>query len=194
MPIIVSMLRGVNVGGHHKIEMKRLRALYESLGFGEPQTYVQSGNVVFRADAGDLDSLSVQIEKAIEGKFGFRPGVILRTSSHLRSVVARNPFATREAMDPGKFVVMFLARRPDRATRDAILKIRTDPEELRVDDRELYIHFPNGVGKSKLLPLLENALKKSGTSRNWNTVNRLLEMAERLEGGADGGHEHHHRN
>src|SRR5208337_1235944 len=93
MTVIISMLRGVNVGGHNKIRMDSLRDLYASLGLRDPQTYVQSGNVVFRADAKNILPVSKQIEDAIEQKFGFRPGVILRTASDLRDVIARNPFA-----------------------------------------------------------------------------------------------------
>ena len=100
MTVVISMLRGVNVGGHNKIKMDALRDLYESLGLRDAQTYVQSGNVVFRTDAKDLAALAKRIEDAIERKFGFRPGVILRTTSDLRDVIARNPFAKRRESTP----------------------------------------------------------------------------------------------
>ena len=85
MAAIISMLRAVNVGGHNKVSMEALRALYESLGLRNPQTYVQSGNVVFRSEAENLEALAEKIEKAIERKFGFRPTVILRTTSGAES-------------------------------------------------------------------------------------------------------------
>ncbi len=92
MTVIISMLRGVNVGGHNKIKMDALRELYLSLKLREPQTYVQSGNVVFATDETDLVKLGARIETAIERKHGFRPSVILRTTAELRAVIAKNPF------------------------------------------------------------------------------------------------------
>lgn len=181
MAIIISMLRGVNVGGHNKIKMDALRALCESLGLRDPQTYVQSGNVVFRSGERNLVLLATRIEDALERKLGFRPKVILRTASELRDVIRRNPFARRQGIEPSKLHVTFLPGDPGQEVRNNILRIKAHPEELRIHGRELYIYFPDGMGRSKLTPVLERVLKKSGTDRNWNTVVKLLEMAERLE-------------
>jgi len=182
MTVVISLLRGVNVGGHNKIKMEALRALYESLGLLDAQTYVQSGNVVFRTKARDFDRIAKQIENAIERSFGFRPSVMLRTASELREVIAGNPFGKRTDIEPGKLLVSFLASAPTSTDRDAALKIKVDPEELRIERRELYIYFPNGQGRSKLpIARIEKTLKTSGTGRNWNTVTKLLDMAERLE-------------
>ncbi len=89
MPVFVSMLRGVNIGGHNKIKMEELRALYESLGFRNPQSFIQSGNVVFKQNSGIVRVLTKRIAEAIEHKFGFRPAVLLRTTSELREVIAK---------------------------------------------------------------------------------------------------------
>src|SRR5437870_4010669 len=112
MPVIVSMLRAVNVGGHNKIKMDALRALYDSLKLRDPQSYVQSGNVVFRTGERDMARLAKRIEDAIERTFEFRPRVILRTTAELRETIARNPFAKRDEIHPGKLLVMFLASQP----------------------------------------------------------------------------------
>jgi uncharacterized protein (DUF1697 family) len=182
MPVIISMLRGVNVGTHNRIKMDALRALYESLGLREAQTYVQSGNVVFRTDKRDLIALAERIESAIDRTFGFRPSVILRTTSELREVIARNPFANRSGIEPSKLLVNFLASDPGTRICDQVLSIKTHPEELHITGRELYIYFPNGMARPKMSwALLEKALKTPGTGRNWNSVTKLLEMAERLE-------------
>ena len=182
MAVIVSMLRGVNVGGHHMLKMDALRALYESLGLREPQTYVQSGNVIFRTEERDLVRLTKRLENAIEQSFGFRPEIVIRTFSELKDVIAKNPFATRRSIDPSKLLVTFLASNPGPEVRDQLLKIKSAPEELWIDGREIYIYFPNGMARSKLSwPVIEKTLKKSGTGRNWNTVKKLLEIAERLE-------------
>ena len=92
MPVVISMLRGVNVGGHNLIKMDPLRALYESLGLQDPATYVQSGNVIFKTKERDVARLAPRIQNEIERRFGFRPGVILRTSSDLQDVINRTPF------------------------------------------------------------------------------------------------------
>lgn len=184
MPVAISMLRGVNVGGHNCIKMETLRAMYESLGLRDAQTYVQSGNVVFRTSACDVGSLGKRIEAKIEQTFGFRPGVMVRTTSDLRDVIRRNPFASRRGLDPRKLLVTFLAADPAPEARAKILGIRADPEELRVDGREVYAYYPNGFGRAKLsAALIERTLNTSGTGRNWNTVTKLLEIAEKLESG-----------
>jgi uncharacterized protein (DUF1697 family) len=182
MAVVISLLRGVNVGGHHKIKMDALRALYESLGLSEPQTYVQSGNVVFRTQERDLVRLSRRIEDGIERAFGFRPCVIVRTAAELRNVIARNPFAERRGIEPNRLLVTFLAADPSQGARDKVLNIKAEPEELRLDGREFYMYFPNGMARPKVSWVtIEKALKTAGTGRNWNTVTKLLEIAEKLE-------------
>jgi uncharacterized protein (DUF1697 family) len=180
--VMISMLRGVNVGGHNKIKMEALRELYESLGLQDVQTYVQSGNVVFRTKESRADLLGKRLEDAIEKAFGFRPGVVLRNASEMRAAIAKNPFASRQGIDPAKLLVTFLAGDPGSEERGNALAIKTFPEELRIDGREVYIYFPNGMARPKMSwPRIEKALKTSGTGRNWNTVTKLLEMADALE-------------
>jgi len=100
----------------------------------------------------------------------------------MRDVIARNPFAKRRGIDPSKLLVTFLASHPSPEARDKVLEIKTDPEELKIDGHELYIYFPNGMARPKLSrPVIEKTLKTSGTGRNWNSVTKLLEIAERLE-------------
>ena len=182
MSVIISMLRGVNVGGHNKIKMEALRALYESLKLRDAQTYVQSGNVIFRTDERDMARLAKRIEDGIERKFGFRPDVILRTAAEVRDVIDRNPFAKRSGIEPGKLLVSFLASDPGEEAREKLRQMKCDPEELRIEEREVYIYFPNGMGRSKLpWAGLDKILKTPATGRNWNSVTKMLEMAEKLE-------------
>jgi len=183
MAVIISMLRGVNVGGHNKIKMDALRALYASLKLRDAQTYVQSGNVIFRTDERDVSRLTKRIEDGIERKFGFRPSVILRTAAEMREVIGRNPFAKRRGIEPGKLLVSCLASDPWEEARETVRQMKGDPEELRIEGRELYIYFPNGIGRSKLpWAGLGKMLKTAGTGRNWNSVRKMLEMAEGMEG------------
>src|SRR5260370_14440280 len=183
MAVVISMLRGVNVGGNNKIKMEALRALYESLKLRDAQTYVQSGNVIFRTDKRNITQLSKRIEDGIERKFGFRPDVIVRTAAEMREVIARNPFMKRRGIEPSKLLVSFLAGDPGEEGREKVRQMKCDPEELGIEGRELYIYFPNGMGRSKLpWAGLGKMLKTPATGRNWNNVTKMMEMAEKLEG------------
>jgi uncharacterized protein (DUF1697 family) len=182
MPVFISFLRAVNVGGHNIVKMDALRALYESLGFRNPHTYVNSGNVVFHAKERNAALLTKKIQDSIEKKFAFRPAIVLRSAEELRAIIAANPFAKRRDIEPGKFLVTFLAETPAAEALAAALKIKTDPEELRIVGSEVFIYFPNGMGRPKMSwPSIERALKTTGTGRNWNTVNKLLAIAESFE-------------
>ena len=182
MPVLISMLRGINVGGHNKVDMAALRALYESLKFEEPRTYVQSGNVIFRTKEKLSNALAKKIQNAIEHKFGCRPEIILRTADELRKTIAATPFPASRALEPGKVLVTFLAADPSPDANAALLKLKNHPEELHLKGRELYIYFPNGAGKSKLpWSSIAKLLKTEGTARNWNSIRKILEIAEEME-------------
>lgn len=182
MAVIICMLRGVNVLGHNKIKMDALKALCAPLKLKDPQTYIQSGNLIFKTDENDLPRLSKRVQDAIEKKFGFRPGVVLRTAAEIRDVIRKNPFAMRSGIEPSKLLVTFLGSDPGQEARDKTLAINTDPEELHIIGREVYIYFLNGQGRSKLSwSKIERTLQASGTGRNWNSVTKMLEIAEKLE-------------
>jgi uncharacterized protein (DUF1697 family) len=181
MPVYLSMLRGVNVGGHNKISMSELCELYAALKFEDPRTYVQSGNIIFRAKEADESTLAKKIQSSIEKKFGFHPEVVLRTTSDMRKVMAANPFAKRANIEPNKLLVDFLVTEPSAEVQEKIAAIQASPEELHLVGRELYIYFPDGIGRSKLVPVLDRILKTSATGRNWNSVVKMLEIAEQLE-------------
>jgi uncharacterized protein (DUF1697 family) len=182
MTVVISFLRGINVGGNKMIKMDALRQLYESLGLRDAQTYMQSGNVVFKAGARDLARLPKRIEDALERTFGFRPSVIHRTSSELKDVIRRNPFASRRDIEPSRLLVTFLASDPTKEAREKVLAMKTEPEELHIDGRELYVYFPNGMARPRVpMVQIEKALKTPATGRNWNTVQKLLEISESME-------------
>jgi uncharacterized protein (DUF1697 family) len=181
MPVLISMLRGVNLGPHKRIKMDALRALYESLRFEDPRTYVQSGNVIFRTREKNSAMLAKKIQTAIERTFGFRAEVILRTTDELRKAIAASPFTGRD-LEPGKILVTFLAGDPSPEAHTTLASLKKHPEELHLKGRELYIYFPNGAGKSKLpWSSVEKLLGVTGTARNWNSVTNMLEMAEEME-------------
>jgi uncharacterized protein (DUF1697 family) len=182
MPILIAMLRGINVGGHHIIKMEALRSLFTSLKFENPQTYVQSGNVIFQSPERNLKTVAARVQSAIEKKFACSPEIIIRTVADLRTVVANNPFAKRKDVLPNYLHVSFLAASPAADAVDAIRALNISPEELHLVGRDLYMYFPNGIGKSKLPWVrLDKALATRGTARNWNSVTKMLAMAEALE-------------
>jgi len=180
MTVVISLLRGVNVGGHNKVKMEDLRTLYQSLDLGNPTTHIQSGNVLFTTKEKNLPRLAKRIADAIEQSFGVRTVVILRTTADLQAVIAANPFAARADVPPNKLVVTFLAQDPGGEAHDNLRKLPPSPEELHLVRRELYIYFPDGMGRSKLpFAAIDKALKTPGTARNWNTVTKLLELARK---------------
>jgi uncharacterized protein (DUF1697 family) len=182
MSVIIAMLRAVNVGGHNRIKMEELRALCGALKLRDAQTYVQSGNIVFRTKERDLTTLAKKIERGIAKKFGFQPSIVLRTVAEMRDVIARNPFAKRSGIEPNRLLVTFLAGEPGAEAREKVRAMKTEPEEMHIEGREAYLYFPNGMARPKLSwPAVERVLKVTGTARNWNSATKLLEMAEKME-------------
>ena len=137
MTIVISMVRGINVGGHNLIKMDALRELYASLKFENPRTYVQSGNVVFGTRERNMEKMAHRIEDAIEAQFAFRPDVILRTVEEMREVIARNPFGSD--LDPAKLHVHFLKSEPEKEAHEKVRGIKVGPEKLHLDGRELSV-------------------------------------------------------
>lgn len=178
MTVWVAFLRGINVGGNKPIKMADLRELAGSLGLGDAQTVLQSGNLVFTADAGDPDGLTPRLEAAIEARWGFHSDVILRTAAQVRDAVSRNPFAGRGDVDPRRQLIMFLAGSPAAGAAEDLASIDAGREEMILDGTELYIHYPDGIGRSKLTgPRLERSLRTAGTARNMNTLARVIGVA-----------------
>jgi uncharacterized protein (DUF1697 family) len=183
MAVIVSLLRGINVGGNRKIKMDDLRALYESLGLRNPKTYIQSGNVVFQTGQKDLDKLALSLNAAIERSYGFRADAVLRTLTDLKAMHTANPFAARP-VDPAKNLVIFLSGQLTPEHAATVCGLCLAPEEIHADGRHFHCHFPAGMGQSKLPMAIDKNLKKLniiGTARNWNTVLKLIEIGETLE-------------
>ena len=186
MPVLISMLRGVNVVGHNRIKMDALPALYQSLKFDNPRTFIQSGNVIFRTklphSQKNSAALAKKIQDAIERTFGFRPEVILRTPDDLRAAIAATPFPAHRNLHPGKILVTFLAAEPPSEAHATLLNLKGYPEEVHLKGRELYIYFPNGAGQTKLpWSKVEKLVQVTGTARNWNSVTKMLAIAEAME-------------
>ena len=181
MPVLISLLRAVNLAARNRVPMEGLRELYHSLGFDDVQSYVQSGNLVFRTNQRDLRKLADRIEGAIADQFGVETSVILRTVPELEQIVARNPFAARPDVAPNKLLVTFFAHDPREEACTSLASLKPETEELHLRGRELFIYFPTGAGRSKLTAAkIDKLAGCAGTARNWNTVLKLLEMGQRL--------------
>jgi uncharacterized protein (DUF1697 family) len=182
MAVFISFLRGINVGGNRKIKMTELKTLYESLGFTHVQTLLQSGNVVFKTDQTDPIELARQIEDGIQKTFGFHSQIVLRTADQLRAVIKAHTFSEEQLAEPSRILVMFLLETP---ASDAVDLFKTEykgPEPYSFNGQEMYIHYGSGMADSKLSnALIDKRLKTISTGRNWNTVTKLLAMAEALE-------------
>jgi uncharacterized protein (DUF1697 family) len=183
MTVYVSMLRAVNVGGTSRIKMDALRAVYESMGLKNVRTLLASGNVLFSSGLTDRDRLVKRIVQEIERRLELHVEVMLRTLEEIASIVERGPVLSARA-DTNKLHVMFLARVPEAAAQAALLKWHKKaglPEMLEPRGPEIYLYYPNGVGRSKLSnAVLEGKLQTSGTARNWNTLVKLLETGRAL--------------
>ncbi|MCC6524897.1 MAG: DUF1697 domain-containing protein, partial [Polyangiaceae bacterium] len=178
----VALLRGINVGGKNKLPMKELVPLFEQAGCRAVRTYIQSGNVVFRAARARAASVPEIVAEAIRARLGFRAPVVLRTADELGELARGNPFV-RSGADVGALHVVFLAERPTASRVAALDPGRSPPDELVVRGREIYLLLPNGVARTKLTNAYFDAtLATTSTVRNWRTVLALLEMTDRPSG------------
>src|SRR2546423_6023895 len=155
--------------------MAGLRRAFEEAGCEAVATYIQSGNVVFRRRAKSRAALARELEAVVDETFGVPAAVVLRTFAEIRKVAASEPFGG----DTGHTHVLFLAAKPDRKAVAALKTIDASPEGVEVVGSDVFLHYPNGLGRAKLTgAMLERRLGVPGTARNWRTVTRLAEMTE----------------
>ena len=173
----VALLRGINVGGRNKLPMRELAAMFVDVGCEDVRTYIQSGNVVFRAPSALAKGIPARLTDAIAASHGYQIPVVMRTASDFDRVVRGNPFVAAGA-DPAKLHVGFLAAEPDPTRVAQLDPDRSPPDAFEVRHREVYLHFPAGVARSKLdNAYFDRTLNTVCTIRNWRTVRRLQEMA-----------------
>lgn len=175
MTVYVALLGGINVGGR-SLRMDALRATAVRCGFDDVSTFIQSGNVIFRSRKG-AKAVTTALHDAILEDSGIATRIATRTAAELQAVVAANPFLDRSD-DPTKVSVTFLF---DGAT-PTLAAVAPDvyaPDEVRVVGREAYLHTPNGMGNTKLVPAVAKKLGLAGTTRNWRSTIKLAELAAR---------------
>ncbi|MEV5612688.1 DUF1697 domain-containing protein [Streptomyces sp. NPDC052225] len=173
-----ALLRGINVGGAKKVPMAQLRPLVERLGCDDVRTYLQSGNVTFGADSGDEESWAAILTRAIADEFGFTVDVLVRDHAYLEAIVDACPFPAAE-LEGKQLHVTYLSEQPGPERYAAVDASAYAPEDFRLGDRALYLYVPDGLGRSKLAEQLARPGLNKGliaTSRNWNTVTKLVEL------------------
>ena len=179
----VALLRGINVGGKNRLLMKDLSALFVEAGCEDVRTYIQSGNVAFRAGRALAGRVPQLIGEAISARFGFRIPVLARTRAELAAIVRENPFL-RHGADPRALHVGFLAEQPEATDIDSFDPDRSPPDEFAVVGREVCFHCPLGLARTKFTTrYFESKLSTTMTVRNWRTVLKLREMTGGLDGG-----------
>jgi len=176
MGTMIALLRGINVGGK-VLKMELARASFEAIGLTEVRTYVQSGNIIFSSKS-SAASLAKKIETQLLKDSGLKVSVILKTPSDLVKSIRVNPFLLERGIDLKTLHVTFLSATPVKGALARLSAIKSGEDRYQHLGTEIYVHCPNGYGRTKLTNnAIEQALDLVATTRNWNTVNKLHEMA-----------------
>ena len=176
----VVLLRGVNVAGANRLPMTDLRELVTSLGHSDVATYIQSGNLVLTSPRKNRHTIAGEICDGIKSSFGLGVTAILRTPAELVASVAANPFSAQAKADAARVHIMFLSDVPKREVATQLDPDRFAPDRFELVGSEVFLHYPNGAGRSKMnLDYFEKRLQVRGTSRNLNTVAKLIDLAKR---------------
>jgi len=182
MQTYIALLRGINVSGQKKIKMADLREYLEELDFQDIQTYIQSGNIVFRSKKMTSNNLEILIKNKIQEKYGFEVPVIVITPDEIKHTANNNPFEKDNTKDPKKFCVVFLQEQPYQENIEKLKEYDYSPEEYVLSEKIIYYYAANGAGNAKMNNnFFENKLKVKASSRNWRTTNKLLEMVKLLD-------------
>lgn len=177
----IVFLRGINVGGNSSMPMAQLRTALIEEGFEGVRTYIQSGNVLLTSAERNAIQLQQHIGEVIQRHFGFRPQIMAMTTEQLEAVARANPFPTAEP-EPKSLHVYFLAEPATAANLSALDTLKSENESYALTERALYLHAPDGIGRSKLAERIERHVGVAATARNWRTVQTMLDMAQTKQG------------
>jgi uncharacterized protein (DUF1697 family) len=179
MPIHIALLRAINVGGRNLVAMSDLVDMLAALEFTGARSLLQSGNLVFQSRRPTGAALQRLLESETEKRFGVAVDYVVRTAAEWEAIVARNPFAKEAVADPSHLLVMCLKKAPEAKDVKVLQDAIKGPEILRSDGKQLYLVYPEGIGRSKLTnTLIERKLGTRGTARNWNTVLKLAALLD----------------
>lgn len=174
----ISILRGINVNGKNVIKMDELRKLFELLGFTDVRTYIQSGNVLFNSISSNKIKMISQIKASINRKFGYDVKGLIKTKDEIEKVINQNPFLKLDNVDIKKLYVTFLERIPEKEFIDSLIPNKNTNDVYKIIGTEIYLYCPGGYGKTIFSnTYIEKKLGLKATTRNWETVNKLLQLA-----------------
>ena len=178
MNTFIAFLRGINVSGHNIIKMADLKLLLSNAGLENVTTYIQSGNIIFNSNKTDESFFEKLISKTINEKYGYEIKTLVISKEHLKDVYQSNPILQQENIDFKKLGVTFLEKEPMEEGKENVKKLAAKDELLIFKKNTAYIYCPNGFGRTKLSNKnIETKLKLSATSRNWNTITKLVDLS-----------------
>lgn len=177
----ISLLRGINVSGQKSIKMAELAAAYQSIGFEQVRSYIQSGNVIFEAENVENSLLAKKISEKIAVQWGFEVPVMVKTKQEWQAILAENPFLAQENIDKKNLHITFLSDIPSEANWQKIQHGNYSEDTYILVGKNVYLCCPKGYGNTKLTnTFFENKLKLSATTRNWQTVEKIAELLSSL--------------
>jgi uncharacterized protein (DUF1697 family) len=171
-----AFLRAINVGGHN-VKMEALLKHFEEIGFANVSTFIASGNVIFDADAPDVNTLERRIETKLNDALGYSVATFVRSSAEMERIASYEPFPAKDLeADGNSLYVVFLADAPGAEVCDKVLALRSDLDDFHVHDREIYWLCRDKISDSPVFirGLLDKATRVPATSRNMNTIKRLV--------------------
>ncbi|MEQ9262336.1 MAG: DUF1697 domain-containing protein [Owenweeksia sp.] len=173
----VALLRGINVSGQKKMPMAILRQQLEELGFQNVETYIQSGNVVFRSSENSISQLAAIIHNMILQEYDFDVPVLVLTATKIKETIENNPFLPEKEGNAKDLYVTFLEGVPEPSHLEKLNIVNSGRDQFMVKENVIYLHCPDGYGRTRLNNnFIENKLKLKATTRNWKTTLKLLEM------------------
>jgi uncharacterized protein (DUF1697 family) len=178
LAIYIALLRGINVGGHNIIKMAELKSIFEDMGLMRVQTYIQSGNVLFESEE-EPQQLSHRIEDELRTALGYSVTVVVRTSLELERIIENNPFSAGTLVEGESLYVAFLVGAPSQEGINRLIPFKTEIDDYHIVDLEVYLFFRQSIRNSKLSINLHK-LGVQATIRNWKTVNKLAELARKM--------------
>ena len=182
MKTYISILRGINVSGRRMIKMDALRQLYADMNCRQVQSYIQSGNIVFKHQKGKPQDLEKEITKNISEVFKLDVPVLVIEYETLEQIIESNPFLKDNAKNTAYLHVTFLSSKPGKEHIENLKEINCPPDDFHVSDKAVYLYCPNGYSNCKLTNnFIENKLKVTATTRNWKTTLELCSMAKKMQ-------------
>jgi uncharacterized protein (DUF1697 family) len=175
--VFIALIRGINVGGHAIIKMADVQMLFESLGFANVTTYIQSGNVIFSSHKTNKEKLAGQIEKKFKSSTGSETKMFILTRDKLKKAAAHNPFEPERYEKEMRCQIMFLSAKPDASHSKALIKLKGEEYLFHIHDDVLYYAYSKKYDGKRRMIDFEKVLGVSGTSRTWKVVDKLIELS-----------------